>query len=94
MINGVQVFHTAIVNEKGPEAGYSQVIVGVDPSNPYTPAIGEFARNTLAQLPAFMHHYLRKVKGIHESTVKRLEECFILRVPRLLNTLPDGILFV
>jgi hypothetical protein len=77
-INGVQVFHTAIVNEKGPEAGYSQVIVAVDPSNPYTPAIREFARNTLAQLPGFMHHYLRKVKGFPESTVKRLEECFYI----------------
>ena len=77
-INGTQVFHTAIVTEKGPETGYSTVIVAADPSNPYTPAIREFARNTLAHLPAFFHHYLRKVKGFHESTVKRLMDCFYI----------------
>jgi hypothetical protein len=33
-INGMQVFHTAIITEKGPETGYSQVIVAADPSNP------------------------------------------------------------
>jgi hypothetical protein len=53
-----QVFHTAIVNEKGSDAGYSQVIVSVDPSNTYTPANRTFATNTSAHCPGFLHHYL------------------------------------
>ncbi len=77
-INGKQVFHTAIVTEKGSDVGYSQVVVSVDPSNPYTPANRTFATNTLAHFPGFLHHYLRKVKGFHESTVKRLENCLYI----------------
>jgi hypothetical protein len=57
--------------------------VAVDPSNPYTPAIREFARNTLTHLPAFFYHYLRKVKSVYKSTIKRLEECFYIESTRL-----------
>ena len=57
--------------------------MAVDPSNPYTPAIREFARNTLAHLPAFFYHYLRKVTGVYKSTIKRLEECFYIESTRL-----------
>jgi hypothetical protein len=71
-INGKQVFHTAIVTEKGHDAGYSQIVVSVDPSNPYTPAFRDFARNTAAHLPGFLYHYLRTVK------CKRLENCLYI----------------
>jgi hypothetical protein len=77
-INGKQVFHTAIVTEKGHDAGYSMIIVSVDPTNPHTPAFRDFARNTAAHLPGFLYHYLRKVKGFHESTCKRLENCLYI----------------
>lgn len=52
-INGMQVFHTAIVTEKGPKTGYSQVTVAADPSNPYTPAIREFAKKYSCPSPRF-----------------------------------------
>ena len=77
-INGKQVFHTAIVTERGHDAGYSQIVVSVDPSNPYTPAFRDFARNTAANLPGFIFHYFRTVKGFHESTCKRLENCLYI----------------
>jgi hypothetical protein len=74
-INGVQVFHSFVVSQVGPDAGASSVVVSCDPECPYTPAIRQFAQNTLTDLNCFIYHHLSKNMGYCDSTVQRLVNC-------------------
>ena len=74
-VNNHQVFHTFVTNQTGYEHGVTRCVVMSDPRNPYTPAIRQFARNTLANLNCFLYHHLSKTMGFHESTVDRLVNC-------------------
>ena len=74
-INGHQVFHTFVPNMTGYEFSITRCVIACDPENPYTPAIKQFAKNTLANLPGFLYHHLSKTMGYHASTVQRLVNC-------------------
>eukprot|EP00956_Cyclotella_meneghiniana_P000640 scaffold692_cov55-Cyclotella_meneghiniana.AAC.2 len=74
-INGEQVFLAVVVNQAGPDVGVANVVVANDPECPYTPAIRQFAQNTLADLNCFMFHHLTINMGYCQSTVQRLINC-------------------
>eukprot|EP00956_Cyclotella_meneghiniana_P023605 scaffold46222_cov40-Cyclotella_meneghiniana.AAC.3 len=74
-VNGVQVFHAMVINQTGPEVGVTNVVVSNDPECPYTPAIRQFAQNTLADLNCFLYNHLTKNMGYDSSTVQRLLNC-------------------
>eukprot|EP00956_Cyclotella_meneghiniana_P004446 scaffold5449_cov52-Cyclotella_meneghiniana.AAC.14 len=74
-INGEQVFLAVVVNQAGPDVGVTNVVVANDPECPYTPAIRQFAQNTLADLNCFMYHHLTINMGYCKSTVQRLINC-------------------
>ena len=74
-MNGVQVFHSMVINQTGPEVGVTNVVVANDPECPYTPAIRQFAQNTLADLNCFLFHHLTTNMGYSPSTVQRLINC-------------------
>jgi hypothetical protein len=74
-INGTQVFESAIITEKGPDQGVSRVVVNANPANPYTPAIRQFAENTLQHFGSFVYFWRKLVLGHGESTTKHLVNC-------------------
>ncbi len=73
--NGEQVFHTAIMIGKGPERGLSSVVVSYDPADPDNEQKFSFAKRTITNIAAFMHHWWIKC-GYNHSTRYRLMRSF------------------
>jgi hypothetical protein len=73
--NDDQIFHTAILVCKGPEAGISNVVVTYDTQDPLYKEKFKFAQNTINNLACFMFHWLQKC-GYSTSTRTRLMRSF------------------
>jgi hypothetical protein len=74
-INGEQLFHTAVMTCKGPEAGMSRIVISYDPSDLDRAEKFAFAKQTITNLACFMHHWWLEC-GYNESTRKRLMRSF------------------
>jgi hypothetical protein len=81
-INGEQIFHTAVMVCKGPETGYSGIVVPYDPHDPSYREKYDFAKRTVANLACFMHHWLQQC-GYCESTRTRLMRSFYIEKSQL-----------
>jgi hypothetical protein len=81
-LNGEQIFHTAIMICKGPETGFSGIVVPYDPHDPQYREKYEFAKRTVASLACFMHHWLKQ-RGYCASTRSRLMRSFYVEKAQL-----------
>jgi hypothetical protein len=81
-LNGEQIFHTAVMICKGPETGFSGIVVPYDPHDPLYRKKYDFAKRTVANLACFMYHWLQQC-GYSKSTRSRLMRSFYIEKAQL-----------
>jgi hypothetical protein len=79
LCGGSQIFHTAVINESGPDKGISRVVVEYDPDDPRCDDKLAFAKQTVGTLACFIYKFMEH-KGYDDSTIKRvMKSCYLER---------------
>jgi hypothetical protein len=77
LCGGSQIFHTAVINESGPDKGISRVVVEYDPDDPRCDDKLAFAKQTVGTLACFIYKFMEH-KGYDDSTIKRvMKSCYL-----------------